>query len=249
MKISDGNWLIQPGLNVINPIQVFEVEQQGNEMIVYVAPRDVRERTATGYPTLHPALFLTAGRRGRCASGALRGALDTGPHYPLNVLQDVKVEMHNTTEFAELKSGNLSVRVTKGEFWSLDFLRNGERITGSQLKNNGYVQDTHSGGNYMFERTDLGVGETVYGLGERFTALVRNGQTVETWNRDGGTSTEQSYKNIPFYITNRGYGVLVNIRSACHLKSALKRCRKCSSAWKASIWNISSSTAQRRRTC
>lgn len=62
----------------------------------------------------------------------------------------------------------------------------------------------------MFERLDLGVGETVYGLGERFTALVRNGQTVETWNRDGGTSTEQAYKNIPFYMTNRGYGVLVN---------------------------------------
>ena len=41
----------------------------------------------------------------------------------------------------------------------------------------------------MFERLDLGVGETVYGLGERFTALVRNGQTVETWNEDGGTST------------------------------------------------------------
>lgn len=131
-------------------------------------------------------------------------------HYPLNVLKDVNVEMQNTVEFAELKSGNLSVRVTKGEFWSLDFLRNGERITGSQLKNNGYVQDAHSGRNYMFERLDLGVGETVYGLGERFTALVRNGQTVETWNRDGGTSTEQSYKNIPFYLTNRGYGVLVN---------------------------------------
>lgn len=46
----------------------------------------------------------------------------------------------------------------------------------------------------MFERLDLGVGETVYGLGERFTALVRNGQTVETRNEDGGTSTEQSYK-------------------------------------------------------
>jgi alpha-D-xyloside xylohydrolase len=102
------------------------------------------------------------------------------------------------------------VRVTKGEFWALDFLRNGQRITGSQLKNNGYVQDGNSDRNYLFERLDLGVGETVYGLGERFTALVRNGQTVETWNRDGGTSTEQSYKNIPFYLTNRGYGVLVN---------------------------------------
>ncbi|MGQ7789068.1 hypothetical protein ACULNC_00695 [Shigella flexneri] len=42
---------------------------------------------------------------------------------------------------------------------------------------------------------------------------MRNGQTVETWNRDGGTSTEQAYKNIPFYMTNRGYGVLVIIPS------------------------------------
>lgn len=139
-----------------------------------------------------------------------QGALDNGPHYPLNVQKDVHVEIENTAEFAELKSGSLSVRVTKGEFWALDFLRDGVRITGSQLKNNGYVQDSKTQRNYMFERLDLGVGETVYGLGERFTALVRNGQTVETWNEDGGTSTEQSYKNIPFYLTNHGYGVLVN---------------------------------------
>ena len=45
MKISDGNWLIQPGLNVTCPVQVFDVEQQGNDLVVYVAPRDVRERT------------------------------------------------------------------------------------------------------------------------------------------------------------------------------------------------------------
>ena len=38
------------------------------------------------------------------------------------------------------------------------------------------------------------------------------------WNEDGGTSTEQSYKNIPFYISNKGYGVFVNLRSACPLK-------------------------------
>jgi alpha-D-xyloside xylohydrolase len=30
------------------------------------------------------------------------------------------------------------------------------------------------------------------------------------WNEDGGTSSEQAYKNIPFYLTNRGYGVFVN---------------------------------------
>ena len=30
------------------------------------------------------------------------------------------------------------------------------------------------------------------------------------WNEDGGTSSEIAYKNIPFYITNKGYGVLVD---------------------------------------
>jgi alpha-D-xyloside xylohydrolase len=57
--------------------------------------------------------------------------------------------MQNSDAFAELKSGNLSVRVTKGEFWSLDFLRNGVRITGSQVKNNGYVQDGNSAQLYV----------------------------------------------------------------------------------------------------
>lgn len=50
----------------------------------------------------------------------------------------------------------------------------------------------------------------MYGLGERFGPLVKNGQTVDIWNADGGTSSEQSYKNVPFYLTNRGYGVFVN---------------------------------------
>lgn len=211
MKISDGNWLIQPGLALIHPVQVFDVEQQGNEMVVYAGMKDVRERGNQLDTPLFTLRFFSP-QEGIVGVRIehFQGAVNNGPHYPLNVLQDVKVTMQNTEAFAELKSGNLAVRVTKGTEWALDFLRDGVRITGSAVKNNGYVQDANSGNTHMFERLDLGVGETVYGLGERFTALVKNGQTVETWNRDGGTSTEQSYKNIPFYLTNRGYGVLVN---------------------------------------
>ena len=62
----------------------------------------------------------------------------------------------------------------------------------------------------MREQLSLSVGELVYGLGERFSAFVKNGQSVDIWNEDGGTSTEQSYKNIPFYLSNKGYGVFVN---------------------------------------
>lgn len=211
MKISDGNWLIQPGLALIHPIQVFDVEQSGNEMVVYAGTKDVSERAGQLDTPLFTMRFFSP-QQGIIGVRIehFQGVASSGPHYPLNVLRDVDVEMHNSENFAELKSGSLSVRVTKGDAWALDFLRDGVRITGSAFKNNGYVQDANTGSTHVFERLDLGVGETVYGLGERFTALVKNGQTVETWNRDGGTSTEQSYKNIPFYLTNRGYGVLVN---------------------------------------
>lgn len=211
MKISDGNWLIQPGLTLIQPIQVFDVEQHGSEMVVYAAPRDVRER---GWQLDTPLFTLRFFSPQEGIIGVriehFQGALNNGPHFPLNIAQNVPVEIRNNEAFAQLQSGELTVRVGKGDNCAIDFLRGGKRITGSQMKNNGYVQDSNSGRNYLFERLDLGVGETVYGLGERFTALVRNGQSVETWNRDGGTSTEQAYKNIPFYLTNRGYGVLVN---------------------------------------
>ncbi|YCI81587.1 alpha-xylosidase [Enterobacteriaceae bacterium] len=211
MKISDGNWLIQPGLTLTHPLQVFDVEEQGNELVVYAAPRDVRERTWQ-LDTLLFTLRFFSPQEGIIGVRIehFQGVAARGPHFPLNVMAGHPVTLHNGDTYAELTSGSLSVRVSKGENWALDFLRHGERITGSQVKNNGYVQDGNTGRNYIFERLDLGVGETVYGLGERFTALVRNGQTVETWNRDGGTSTEQAYKNIPFYLTNRGYGVLVN---------------------------------------
>ena len=62
----------------------------------------------------------------------------------------------------------------------------------------------------MLAELDLGVGEKVYGLGERFGPFVKNGQTVDMWNEDGGTSSELAYKNIPFYMSSKGYGVFVN---------------------------------------
>lgn len=211
MKISDGNWLIQEGLSLIHPLYVFEVEQHDREMIVYAAPRDASARSAQLDTPLFTLRFFSPqeGVIGvRIAHFA--GRVERGPQYPLTHSTEHLIRMEDTNSFAALHSGNLSVRVTKGENWALDFLRNGERITGSVAKSNGYIQNAKEGKTHLYERLDLGVGETVYGLGERFTAFVKNGQNVETWNRDGGTSTEQAYKNIPFYLTNRGYGVLVN---------------------------------------
>ncbi|KDQ59474.1 glycoside hydrolase family 31 protein [Jaapia argillacea MUCL 33604] len=63
---------------------------------------------------------------------------------------------------------------------------------------------------YIHSELNISPGELVYGLGEQFGAFVKNGQAVSIWNRDGGTSSEQAYKCVPFYITNRNYGVFIN---------------------------------------
>ena len=91
MKISDGNWLIQPGLNVTCPVQVFDVEQQGNDLVVYVAPRDVRERTWQ-LDTLMFTVRLFSPQEGIVGVRIehFQGALNNGPHYPLNVIKEMK---------------------------------------------------------------------------------------------------------------------------------------------------------------
>ncbi|KAL0947518.1 hypothetical protein HGRIS_013617 [Hohenbuehelia grisea] len=69
--------------------------------------------------------------------------------------------------------------------------------------------DPDKGQRWFTMQFQLSVGEKIYGLGERFGPFVKNGQTVEMWNEDGGTSSELTYKNIPFYLSSRGYGIFV----------------------------------------
>ena len=53
--------------------------------------------------------------------------------------------------------------------------------------------------------------EQFSGLGEKFTAFHKRGQRIVCWNYDAfGAESERSYKNVPFYISSRGYGVLVD---------------------------------------
>lgn len=53
--------------------------------------------------------------------------------------------------------------------------------------------------------------EHFVGLGEKFTAFDKRGQRALMWNYDAfGSESDRSYKNVPFYISSRGYGVLVD---------------------------------------
>lgn len=79
---------------------------------------------------------------------------------------------------------------------------------------------------FMLNELTLSVGESIYGLGERFGPLIKNGQVVDLWNADGGTSSEYSYKNIPFYLSNRGYGLFVNHSEEVEYEVGREKCSK-----------------------
>jgi alpha-D-xyloside xylohydrolase len=58
---------------------------------------------------------------------------------------------------------------------------------------------------------DLAPDERIYGLGEQFRGLERTGQETELWHAEPlGTETERAYKNVPFHLSTRGYGMLVD---------------------------------------
>ena len=138
-----------------------------------------------------------------------QGIVHKGSEFQLNSTTEHQVKIENNDQYVSFSSGNLKAIVKKGKGWALQFFNGEQLITESGNKAMAYLEVDGEGA-YMREQLSLGVGECVYGLGERFTAFVKNGQTVDIWNRDGGTGSEQAYKNVPFYLTNRGYGVFVN---------------------------------------
>lgn len=53
--------------------------------------------------------------------------------------------------------------------------------------------------------------EHIYGLGETFTTFEKRGETVDCWvTQPNGAETKRAYKNVPFYLSSAGYGLLID---------------------------------------
>jgi len=214
MRFTAGLWRMREGATGHYPANVHEVEVEPDALTIYGPTRPVHHRADTlNTPSLTVRFSSPMANVVRVQIVHHKGTLPEKPEFELNTQPGTKVEIYDGPEAATLTSGSLTVRVEKQGEWRIDF-KDGERtITHSGLKDAGFVdfdESCQERGRYVHERLALDVGECVYGLGERFTAFVKNGQTIETWNDEGGTNSQLTYKCIPFYMTNRGYGVLVN---------------------------------------
>ncbi|WP_166980480.1 alpha-xylosidase [Paramicrobacterium fandaimingii] len=230
MKFTDGFWQTRPGVTALYAQEAYDIERTGDSVRVTAPTRVI---TSRGDTLNRPALTVTLSSP---LAGVIKVRVEnhvgSGHHrgFDMPGARAAHPDIRIDDDEGVLTSGSLTARVTAGSPWNLTFESNGNVLARSGGKSIGRM-DLHqdaaiavepvgevgasadgrpTASRYLLSQLSLGVGELVYGLGERFGPLVKNGQSLDMWNSDGGTSSEQSYKNVPFYLTNRGYGVLVN---------------------------------------
>jgi alpha-D-xyloside xylohydrolase len=223
MKFTEGYWLRSESNQSIYASQAFYAEKTDAGMRILAPSRPVHTRgEALDVPTI--TLEFTAFAPGNILVHA--------QHYAGYHSGEARFEKHSapvpftvsiTEAEAVLDCGGLTVRVDRATC-AYRFEADGRVLTECGFRNLGYICKDYKPSTmrpapnylsdgytpYMVGELSLKAGERVYGLGERFTSFVKNGQTVEMWNEDGGTASEIAYKNIPFYMTSEGYGVFVD---------------------------------------
>ena len=210
MKFTDGQWLHLPGITAHYPAEAHDISTEADGLVIHAPTRPIKHRgdTLQG-PLLTVTLNSPLEGVIRVRIEHFKGRTGSVPTIPLQTEGNAEVSLGRDEECEQIHSGAISARVRRRNGWGISFESEGRVLTTSGSRGMGYIQRA-DGRTFVHDQLSLGVGENVYGLGERFTAFVKNGQVVENTNKDGGTACEQAYKSVPFYLTNRGYGVLVN---------------------------------------
>lgn len=232
MKFSNGMWTTREGYSFYWADHAARTSVTGDEASLLLSKKQNWVGDSINIPTL-------TGRIRSPAEGIIAakfshwdGEEDPGPNFPLAEQQQkdkAVVVDHQDGKDLRVDSGSLALSVNTASN-SLTF-KYAERtpnegspkhLTGHSYRSIGLVRsqdcpryDINDGlfaekKNYMLVEFDLSIHETIYGLGERFGPFIKNGQSVDLWNEDGGTSSEQTYKNIPFLMSSRGYGIFFN---------------------------------------
>ena len=217
MQFSNGFWLMKEGYQCFSPEEVYFVKKNTDSLVLLAPTTKIVQRgdTLQGV-NLEIKITTPMPEVIRLQVIHHKGKRKKGPEYELN-LNEEKIDIDEDKDNLYVKSGMLRLIIDK-ENCNMKFERNGEIISKISKKDLAYIQSNWSGyayvdkkdKSYMRQQLSLGVGELIYGLGEHFTAFTKNSQSLDLWNEDGGTNTQQSYKNIPFFISNKGYGVFVS---------------------------------------
>jgi alpha-D-xyloside xylohydrolase len=212
MKFELGQWFLLPDTQAVYPRTVTNVFTEDDALIMQGYNHDIYGRSSYIHGTLITARFSSPMPDViRVQLWHHKGYKPRTPAFDLDYdLKNAAMEIVCDDYGARLTTGSLSVRVPRtGDKWQFALYKGDQPLTSSDEKAIGLFTKAQ-GKSYLREQLSISVGETIYGLGERFGAFVKNGQSIDMWNNDAGTMSEFAYKNVPFYLSNKGYGVLVN---------------------------------------
>lgn len=211
MKFTDGYWCVKKEMTPLYAVEYADCRRNGEELTIYAPGKHIANRgdclnlgmlTIRLSSPMEDVIKVSISHfDGTAYRGPFAEIKNTAPH----------VRIEENEEFLLYQSGETKAVVDKRpDSWGIRFLDGDRELTGTGFRNMANIRNNETGRTYTVEALAIDVDESIYGLGERFTPFVKNGQVVEMWNEDGGTSSEIAYKNIPFYITNKGYGILVD---------------------------------------
>ena len=210
MKFTEGYWCIKKEMTPLYAVEYADSRRNDNELIVYAPGKHIADRgdclnlgmlTIRLTSPMEDVIRVSVSHfEGTVCRGPFARIYGTSPH----------TVVEETDEEIRYRSGRTTAVIDKRpNSWGIHFLDGDRELTNTGFRNMAHMTNRETGKCYMVEQLALDVDEYVYGLGERYTPFIKNGQSVEMWNEDGGTASEITYKNIPFYITNKGYGVLL----------------------------------------
>jgi alpha-D-xyloside xylohydrolase len=213
MRFGNGAWTMLPGVTPVYLTRVDDVRVAEREVVLDVFSRAETERGATLQgDTFQVRVTSPADNVLRIQVTHHKGRRSRGPFYALNA-DPRPLEARDEADEVTVVAGQLRLVITKRP-WGLTFVDalTHETITSSPFKAMGLMDKVIDGERAVFMREQLTLrpGETVHGLGERFQAFTRNGQSIDMWNDDCGTCSDKGYKDVSFFLTSAGHGVFVN---------------------------------------
>ncbi|MCJ1331882.1 hypothetical protein MMC10_008574 [Thelotrema lepadinum] len=244
MKFRDGMWVVAADKRVEYAEEVYRIDQRedGKALSLICSTRKIYSRGDTlNLSTL--SVDVEAAFDGVISLEVThwKGARRRGPNFELfpDGRPSNDATIHNVKSGTILQSGSLSATVSSDPHtFAITFNgSDGKELTSLQNRSIGLAysppfinakatEDMRDLKHYIFTQTELGIGESIHGLGERFGAFNKVGQSVEIWNEDGGTSSEQAYKNVPFWISSAGYGIFIDTPERIDLEIGSERsCR------------------------
>lgn len=190
MIFYNGHWEKKMGVNVYHPKEIYEYGVEESQLHILAPDTHIFHKGMT-LDGLNFTFRITVPHKEvfRVQMFHYMGVKERGPCFSLKI-QEENLSVQEQGEFLVLSSGRAQMKIGSKDF-RFEFFFDGEKRTSIQSEDlcyirkedRGFLYEDFSGPVYMRCATGIGVGECIYGLGEHFGPLVKNGQSMDLRRR------------------------------------------------------------------